>query len=55
MAAPAVTGPGHGEMTELDGLQLKCNQVMMMMMMMIMMMIMMMVMMIMMMMISDDG
>ena len=27
MAAPAVTGPGHGEMTELDGLQLKCNQV----------------------------
>ena len=30
MAAPAVTGPGHGEMTELDGLQLKCNQVIMM-------------------------
>ena len=29
MAAPAVTGPGHGEMTELDGLQLKCNQVIM--------------------------
>ena len=32
MAAPAVTGPGHGEMTELDGLQLKCNQVIMIMM-----------------------
>ena len=36
MAAPAVTGPGHGEMTELDGLQLKCNQVIMIMIMMIM-------------------
>ena len=34
MAAPAVTGPGHGEMTELDGLQLKCNQVIMIIMMM---------------------
>ena len=45
MAAPAVTGPGHGEMTELDGLQLKCNQVMMMMMIMIMMMVMMIMMM----------
>ena len=44
MAAPAVTGPGHGEMTELDGLQLKCNQVMMMIMMVIIMI-----------MISDDG
>ena len=35
MAAPAVTGPGLGEMTELDGLQLKCNQVIIIMMMMI--------------------
>ena len=26
MAAPAVTGAGPGDMTELDGLQLKCNQ-----------------------------